>query len=559
MNRLFIILLISCLLCYYCDNSTAPQDIQSVNEYIHNENISADEFWAADKFHIVSSDIYINNAIVTIQAGALVKLNAGASINVMNSSGLHADGTDAAILFTRADQQQGNWDYIFFADHSIDTNCTFINCTFEYGGADQNWPTTIYCQKSMPSIINCKISNSASNGIYLDGNCSSITFTDNIITECVGAPIATAAINVPIMNNNGDYTGNESDCIKIIDGTINEDMIWQNFILPYHIADDIIIQNAKLTISSGSILKFESRYGLKVLDTGTLIAEGNGEQIVFSAVKQSKGFWKALIFENFSTGTLENCVIEYGGYDYQYPANIFYDHSSIKIHNCIVRNGSRYGVYIKGELIPDAFINNTIENNNGAPLSTGTINVSNLRGNLILYNGENHIEVRGGVIEGEINRRSDWYNLGLPYRIVGDIYIRSAILNIDPGVTVEIDNNSQINVMEGGELYADGSSSLITFTGIYKIHGSWNCINFNRLCHDWNCILKHCRIEYGGGSNIMPANIYCDDVSPTITNCYIENSLNYGIKLEGTYPSHIRDNYLNNNFFNNNIRGNIFP
>lgn len=177
-------------------------------------------------------------------------------------------------------------------------------------------------------------------------------------------------------------------------------------------------------------------------------------------------------------------------------------------------------------------------------------------------------------------------------------------LIINPGVTVYLDKNVQIHV--AGILKAEGTKdNMITFT--HKDEGEyWWRIGFNDTSIDAECILKYCKIEYGGiccwdssptfSNNIFTNNaawdIYCSYASPTITynqivsnnmhgiNCYyssptisynnISSHNPYGIRCIYSSPT-ISYNIISSNFYGvycdydsnptihyNNIYGNIY-
>ena len=553
MNKHLLVIGLFFLLLGGCDKKSSTVSVSQVSKYYHNDNITSNETWSADMPHIVETEICIQQAILTIEAGAVIKFKEGAAINVMESAGLIANGSsEAPISFTYDEGQQKLWKCIYFSSGAVEDNCILINCKFDYGGGDENSPAIIYCQELSPTITNCEIKNSASNGVILAGNCSSTQFKNNSITLNTASPIITAACNVPAIGKS-DYVGNNVDCIRIVEGTITKDAEWPNFNIPYHIADDLNINNAKLTISAGTEIMFEPRKGMSITNNGELIANGKEEQIVFTATESAAGSWNCLYFGTSSHGQLENCVIEKGGSNSQFPANIVIEQSSINITNCLIKNSSGYGIYIKEEYAPKSFYNNTITTNRGAPISTPAINVPNLAENNLAGNGENFIEVRGGYLEGELDKTSYWENLGLPYRVTDNLTVRSATLHIAAGVILEMSYASNIEIMEGGQLIADGSSHLITFTAVHKFPGSWNCIYFSNFSNSTNCLLKNCRIEYGGGDFNRPANIYLENASPVVANCYIENSLNYGIYLAGGSNSD-----LENNYFYNNLSGSIY-
>jgi len=523
---------------------SAPQ-----SSYYHSSYITSDETWYSNAIHFIEKDIYIQNAVVTIQPGALIQFKEGTSINVMDSGGLIAAGSyDSPIRFTH--ENESYWKYIYFASNAIEDSCKLLHSTFEFGGADDEWPAMIYCQCKSPQITNCEIKNSASNGVYFEGNCSANEFTANIISQNSASPIVTAACNVTNLGANV-FTGNTFDCIHIIHGNLTENGIWLNYSIPYFIGDDIKINNSCLTISAGVTLKFKSQTRILVESNSQLIAIGKDQPILFTNNAQDERFWDGIYFQPSSAGQLENCVIEYGGDDSQYPATIYVNNASPQISNCVIRNGANYGIYFKGENAGAVFQNNTISDHVKAPVSVPAANMSIIYGNLFSENNDFFIELRGGPEEGQIFRESFWDNLGAPYRITDDLTVTSTTLRIAPGVTIEMSHGSSITIENGGELIADGTSQFITFTGVYKSPGSWNCLTFSNVL---NSFLNNCRIEFGGGDMNKPANIFAENASPIITNCYIENSLGYGIYYIGM-PNPV----LDNNYYVNNQAGTVYP
>jgi len=553
MYRHLSIIMLCGVFLWSCEQPMTTTSQNVPDSYPHDTNIISDEFWRADAPHLIETDIYIQGAVVKIEAGTIIYFQKDAALNVMSGSGIIADGTTNPIYFQLAAGEQGFWKYIYFADNALDDSCRLINCKFEGGGSDQNWPAIIYCRQVSPTIIGCEIKNSASNGLYLSGQCLSGTYQNNTITSNAGAPIVTSACNIPGIGE-GFYSGNKEDCIKVTDGKIESDAIWPVFDLPYHIADDLIIKNADLTLLPGTVIKFYSKKGINLIDNGSITADGSQKQILFSTTQATKGFWKGIHFEHSSYGMLQNCTIEYGGNDPEYPANMYIDQALPRIKNCLIQHSSQYGIYLKGDFFAAEFSNNIITANGNAPVSTNANNVSILPGNSYTGNGYDIIEIRGGVYEGEITRTAYWENLGLPYRINDNLIIRRSTLNVAAGTVIELNTNAHIDVMEGGGLIADGSFNSIRITGVAKYPGFWHNIYFSDFSNDVNCILKNCHIEYGGADHSRPANIYCNNASPTISYCSIENSLYYGIYLFGNANPN-----LENNIFNNNIMGEIYP
>ena len=84
------------------------------------------------------------------------------------------------------------------------------------------------------------------------------------------------------------------------------------------------------------------------------------------------------------------------------------------------------------------------------------------------------------------------------YRVPGYISV-SALLNIEPGVKIIMDENAEINITDQGALSALGSSSQpIVITGSVESPGYWSRISFNSL--SVNNKLENVNIHYGGSS-----------------------------------------------------------
>ncbi len=540
------------LLCC-CEGNGPSNPVAQTTDYTHSENITDDQVWAADATHIIEAEIYIQRAIVVIEPGARIQFKSGAGISVMESAGLFADGDNAAITFSLAEGEQNNWNSLYFAPNVRSDSCKLVNCTFENGGADENWPATIYCRQSGVTIRNCEIKQSESNGIYFAGDCNQMIFADNVITENIGVPIVTAACNIPNIGN-GVYTGNGSDVIEIDEGTIRSDATWPRFEIPYFVNTHLDVRNANLNLSDGTILSFASRKIFSLKEKSQLFADGENGQIIFTGLEQQDGYWDGIYFGGQSNGFLKNCLIQYGGGNPDFAANIYIDDSNPAISGCIIRNSGNYGVYIKGFYNATTFSDNQITYNSGAPISMGAANIHFLDGNEFEGNARDYIEIRGGEADGVITNLTTLKQYRLPYLIKDHLIIRSATLRIDEGVRIKMDIGSQIDVLAGGGLIADGRINMIEIVGRYEYPGSWNCIYFSELSNHDNCYLNFCHIKYGGSDSQRPANIYLSGSRATITNCIISHSLHFGLYLGGH-----SEPFLENNHFNNNLNGPVFP
>lgn len=117
--------------------------------------------------------------------------------------------------------------------------------------------------------------------------------------------------------------------------------------------------------------------------------------------------------------------------------------------------------------------------------------------------------------------------------ISSEISIKSGVLRIKPGTTVQFERDAAISVNNGAGLIADGSEQSISFGSTLAEKGAWKYIHFSDDALDDSCKLINCLIEYGGGDNDLRSVIYCDNSAPTITGCTISNCPSVGVNLIG--------------------------
>jgi hypothetical protein len=125
------------------------------------------------------------------------------------------------------------------------------------------------------------------------------------------------------------------------------------------------------------------------------------------------------------------------------------------------------------------------------------------------------------------------------YLVTGDIQV-SAILEVEPGVVIEFEQDKSMQIMLGGALVAEGSEGQpITFTGTEKQAGHWKGLMFatnNSLNR-----LHYCVVEYGGSSELPESprtniSVPGDAISGSVlnlTNSTIRYSAGTGLYVGG--------------------------
>ena len=531
----------------------SPQTFQFVT-FTNNEDIYSDQVWKSNEIHFVSKVISINNAILRIEPGATIKFEKNAGISVNDSAGLIADGSDSTIYFTSDSQENGFWKYILFTENSLADSCKLINCIIEYGGGDSEHTGAVICDNTSPVINSCRISQSLHSGIVLKGNCREIEFCNNLITFCDSAPIQTYACNVSFIGINV-FLENQVNYLKIIDDQINYNDTWYKQPIPIRLTKGLNITNSTLKITAGVELNFEQDQRLEIGLGGCLNADGSNAAIIFTGA--DSGSWDGIVFEsssNFTNSKLFNCTIESGGENETFPANIVLKNAYPEISNCKINNSKGYGVYLEGAFAPGSFVNNQFSNNSSGAISISANAISSLNPQNFGTDETNFILVRGGYQEGAIVVDGHWKNFEVPYILNNTVQIISSTLTIDPSVRIIMSELSSFEILSQAGLIADGKFGQIIIEGEKHYAGYWKNIYFSQNANINNCQLINCQIKYGGGDINQPGMIYCDQNSPVIRNCYIENSGSWGIYVNGNFA--IQD--LNTNVFYNNVNGDFY-
>jgi parallel beta-helix repeat protein len=550
-------------------NSTVQQvNVEAPEFYEHSGNITEDETWV-EGTHIVTGDVYVRGATLTIMPGAEVQINLGRGIYVgyYNTSGstLIAEGTETKpITFTSTANTKapGDWDLIGFYEGNSNAS-SLKYCIIEYGGGNTS-KGVVDLSKANVAIENTQIRRSGGLGISVGSESYFSSFTNNEISE-------TASYAISIDGNYANTIGVGNDIttdlgIEVKAGRLEQsEIIWKNQTVPYVVTGDLYLGHSTgstLTFEPGTEIQFVGGRGLYVgyysNTSGTLIAEGTSvERIKFSSSNNNKsaGDWD---FIGFYDGTSSNtslkfCDFEYGGGN-SGKGIIHIDDAEISIENCKISNSEFLGISSTTEARFASFSNNEISN-------TGSFAIQ-IYGNAVHTLGSNNnidsnlgIEVSSDRIEIS---SGTWLNHGVPYVVTGDLYIGSATgteIIIEAGTTVAFaaDRGMYIGYYGStfGKLVAQGNvGSQITFTSAApegsKAAGSWDYIGFYDGTSSGS-ILDYCIVEFGGKSR---GNVYCSNTSagtPTISNCTIRNSGEYGIYVGGDASPSLSGNTFSNN------------
>jgi parallel beta-helix repeat protein len=545
---------------------TAPQVIE------HSGNIASDETWI-EGVHLITGDVSVDNCILTIEPGAVIKFNEGTSIYFGYNGGasgttLIANGTSSKpITFTSSltVKAPGDWNYIGFYDGTSSAS-SMQYCTVEYGGGYTNDLGAIYLEGTHINIDHCTVQNSKYFGITLNSDSWFGSFTNNTLKDIGLYPIGIHGNYVHTIGTGNTITTTKG--IRVYGDYFEQSSAtWLNLGCPYILYGDLYIQSA-----TGAVLTLQPGVEIQISDGiyigygsgtfGTLVAEGTAQhRIKFTSTSpagsKTAGDWGYIGFYegSGSNSSFAYCDIEYGGGYSAYTGMVNIDESSVSFTNCTFTNSATYGITTGYEGYFEDCENNTFENTPDGPVQiyanwANTIGA----GNTFSNTGP------GIVVLGDHIDKADatWLKHGVPYIIMGEVYVQNptgAKLTIQAGTTLKFTESAFLIVAYDGygTLVAQGTSeNKITFTSAagagYENPGDWDGIWFYNGTGA-QTILDYCNISYGGGYSDYSGNLILDNTPagvPTITNCNITYSESYGIYLDGASPT-MSGNTLSNN------------
>jgi len=332
-----------------------------------------------------------------------------------------------------------------------------------------------------------------------------------------------------------------------------------------HILDDDVFTGDSVTLSimPGCTVLVSAGAELYTghADPGSIVAAGKPDSaIVIGALfDTTPGSWRSVSFyENtMPTARLSYVTIEHAGGGGQEGA--VYVVCSIAMDHCLVRDNATCGVHCTDPGCFSDFSNNTITTSGSYPVRIDAEYARTLgAGNILTGNAEDGVLIDGG----NVRTTGTWLNHGVPYAIDDDVAVQDAtnlpVLTLAAGTSLKLFPGTEFYIGYGapGGLVADGAGGQITFTSAVTLPspGDWSSLSFYANSIDGLCLLKNCRVAYGGGSNY--GDIYIQDCTPTVTGCDIGYSSAYGVYLAGSeYPD--PDMLRANNYIHDCVYGDI--
>ncbi len=345
-----------------------------------------------------------------------------------------------------------------------------------------------------------------------------------------------------------------------ISGAIVTNTTWNLAGSPYIVTGTVTVNNGiTLTVDSAVVVRFTSGQQLNV--NGTLSAR----HALFTSSKDTvggspaKGDWNFIHLGDwnaYATASFDNCKIRYAG------TATTSNHGSIHVYRGTVNFISSEIIFSKSHGIlfdGDAsinFTNSSISSCEWPVWYGGQASLVFNGNNTLTGNRFNGIRIAFGGNNNNLTLDT----INVPY-VFGNYTVNSAgslriassniikfvenahlfvdgILIADAGIGQNIYFTAYTDDSIGGDTNGDGNAT--TPTTRY-----WRTIQFNDASVDASCVMRRCRISYGGGHPWEEnGGVNIVNASPTIENCTFSNNY-YGILIDGNSFPVIANNTIN--------------
>jgi len=338
-------------------------------------------------------------------------------------------------------------------------------------------------------------------------------------------------------------------------GEILQNETWHARDNPHVIDYDVSVRNATLTIEPGCLVKFQPGAWLYCgyVDEGAIVANGSADSmIVFTSNRWTPlpGDWQSVGIYDYALPStrFSYCRFEYGGPSGS--STIVVSNAGVSFDHCRVVSSGGFGIDCWNSGWFRSFTDNVVTAGPWYPVRIAAQQAGTLgAGDSLNGNGVDAVEICGGLVKDTVT----WHKLSVPYVVTQDVTIASetslACLVVAPGCSVKMAGTGfYVGQNAAGAFRADGRAATIAFTGRESEPkpGAWKSIWFGEQAIDSLCVLRNCKLEYGGAWD--SANVRIQDCRPEIRDDSIGYSPGYGIFVGGTvYPA--PETLVSSNFF----------
>ena len=500
---------------------------------------------AVDSTWDLTGSPYIVEGTIIVEDGATLSIDSGVVVRFQSNLGMELRGALNAYKCTftsdEASPSRGDWNEIRIGNASDPGSAVFTGCIIEYGGhatSDDTYGMVMVERGTATFEGSNELARSNNAGVAIGSN-GVLNLFETVISAN-SRPVSYQGPGSVILGHGNNLTGNTRDEILLNFTQNSNTLVLDTADVPYAFSDEYTIASGgTLQIDSGNVMLMHSRLEVR----GTLNAYYS--TFTSAAAPKAPGDWEEIEIGYSSTSGEANfwgCTIEYGG-----RANSSDSYGMVQVSrgtasfsdNCRVRRSNNIGIRMAGT--GNVTLSNSLITENSWPvLLYGP-------GSLVFHQTNN---LTGNDHDGIYIRFRNLYSNFLLDTIDVPYYFYSSF-TIEPGNTMEIASGNIMKTassltVEGTLVAVAGEGEHIYFTadeddnlgGDTNNDGTattpnsedWGSIFFRNSSDDASCILKRCKITYGGSGN--HGAVRTEDASPTIDSCEFANN-HYGAEFEG--------------------------
>ncbi|MFT6232095.1 MAG: hypothetical protein ACJAZO_002609 [Myxococcota bacterium] len=538
----------------------------NLEETEHCGTISGIEVWtAADNPHVVTCPIALEDADLTIEAGAEVFFSSNSLMRV-STSGLQSDlrvlGTEADPVYIgpASGPGPGKWGGIYISEFAGEIR--FEHTTINGGGAgvDPSTSGNLWVDDAAITVRNLTLEDSGTVGLNLVDSARLTAVSENIVVNgSQSYPVAvdcTQAHTLPA--GDSDYTGNAIDKILVDSGTVSTAVDWENLGVPYALESFVAMEGivpapAILTVGPGVEIQAGFNGVLMIATSGGaagLVVNGTeAEPVRFTS--EAAGVdaqWQGI---EIGSAAVDNQVvfrhttIEWGGSDPISQTNLLVLDTPILADHLTVQHGLRYGIRMSGYSGQFRSGSNALViSDTVLPIQVSASEAETLPTDLGTVFEDNLIQ-RVELVGNRIFFDTTWPVRDLPYQVTGNTFIaapagQDASLTLPPGTRLMMAWNATMIVggviSEGrGNIIARGTSSapvMWTAANSYT-PGAWGSIILSNCDADVT-VFDEFDLGFGvNGFSYTPLNPAAGQICQptTIQNGFIHDMDKFGYRL----------------------------
>lgn len=511
----------------------------SYNEDLHLTNIFDDP---ATVDYVISGDVNINERL-TIDQGVRIAVLNDRRLRIRNSGVIEINGTEQEPVIMEGDSPlAGFWIGMTVESNNLENTINHLHISHT-GSSDilSGRPkTALHIENARINIQNSHFTDNEGFGFSARGE-NNMPMSNCFFENNGAGAMQIHPTNITYLDEESNFN-NES--VHVTSGTIGEntDHVWRKLLNGSYFFRDDVQSYGNITIEAGAELVFDNSVSFRNRNSSVLDVNGTEtDKVIFRGSIEQPGAWQGITIESNSLlNSIHHAQFMHTGHSTVLPG---YDKASVALaSNARLEIADTHFSYLDGYGIYVRYDNSILTTSQlsfGQNISIATIRLLaiHLEGIDEASDFNNHyIEVHGGNLNTGNNYT--WINpTNGKYLFTNDVQIYDRLV-INPGVTMEFENDLYFRVRAEGTVIAEGTSSeKITFTRKENSGSHWLGIHHGGTSVE--NVLDHVIISYGGNSAFFSSmgqtNLGLDNNARlTLTNSTISNSLGAGVVVRGS-------------------------